>query len=125
MQPDQPRKKDAFEVARDTLIDRYGTADPAKLRRQGRADETELGAADGIARWAVETLTVGTRVYVPNRIKPGHPGHGLGVQIYAEPGPIVSIEDGWAMVDLRAWGQFGCPLADLRPAEDSEASHAA
>lgn len=118
MQPEQTRKKDTFEVARDALIDRYGTADPVRLRRQGRADEAELSAAENIARQAAETVTVGTRVYVPNRLKPDHPGYALGVQLYAEPGPIVSIEDGWAMVDLGSWGQFGCALADLRLAED-------
>lgn len=115
--PEQTRKKDAFEVARETLIDRYGTADPDRLRRQGRADETELGAADNIARQAAESLTVGTLVYVPNRLQPGHPGYTMSAQLYAEPGPIVSIEDGWAMVDLGRWGQFGSPLADLWPAE--------
>jgi hypothetical protein len=118
--PEQTRKKDAFELARETLIDRYGTADPDKLRRQGRANETELRAADGIARRAVETLAVGSLVFVPNRLKPGHPGYGSAVRLYAEPGPIVSIDDdGWAMVDLGG-GQFGCPLADLRPAEGGD-----
>lgn len=43
---DQARKVGAFEVARQALIDRYGTADPDRLRQHGRADETELGAAD-------------------------------------------------------------------------------
>jgi hypothetical protein len=118
MQPEQTRKRDVFATARETLIDAYGTADPAKLRRQGRADETELRAADGIARRAVETLAVGSLVFVPNRLKPGQLGYALGVQLYAEPGPIVSIdEDGWAMVDLGRWGEFGCSLADLRPAD--------
>lgn len=111
MQP-EPRKKGAFEVARQALIDRYGTADPTALRRQGAADETELGAADSIARRA-KGLTVGTQVYVPNRLKPGHPGYGMSAEMYREPGPIVSVEDGWAMVDLGRWGQFGCAVADL------------
>lgn len=124
MQPDpNPRKKDAFEVARETLISRYGTADPAKLRRAGRADEVELAAAESLARRATETLTVGMLVYVPNRLKPCHPGYVMAVDMYAKPGPVVSIEDGHAMVDLGSWGQFGCPVADLRPAEEDE--HAA
>jgi len=121
--PEQTRKRGAFEVARETLIGRYGTADPAKLRRQGRADETELRAADSIARLAAETLTVGSLVFVPNRLKPGQAGYALSVELYAAPGRIVSVEDGWAMVDLGRWGQLGSPLADLRPAEDDH--HAA
>lgn len=61
------------------------------------------------------TFAVGTLASLPNPFEPGHPAYESAAMIYAAPGRIVSIEDGWAMVDVGRWGQFGRPLAELRP----------
>jgi hypothetical protein len=57
---------------------------------------------------------VGDRVYLPKRGIPGP----VGDAITGTPGRVDSIDDGWAMVDRGDWGQFGCPLDDLSPADD-------
>jgi hypothetical protein len=56
---------------------------------------------------------VGDMVMLPNPFEPGHPAYEYGAVIYATPGRVVSIEDGWAMVEIKGWGQFGRPVADL------------
>lgn len=68
------------------------------------------------------TLAVGSLAFIPNLLDPDHPGYASAAEIYANPGRIVSIDDGWAMVDLGSWGQFGRPLADLIPAGDDDAT---
>lgn len=54
--------------------------------------------------------------YLPIQVPPGHRAYQLAVHITSEPGPIVSISEGWALVDRGTWGQFGCPVQDLTPA---------
>jgi hypothetical protein len=56
---------------------------------------------------------VGDMVALSNPFEPGHPAYESAAEIYATPGRVVSIEDGWAMVEIRGWGQFGRPLSDL------------
>lgn len=61
-------------------------------------------------------MDVGDLVYLPSVFPPGHAGYEIDQQITGELGRVVSIEDGWAMVDRGSWGQFGCAVDDLRPA---------
>jgi hypothetical protein len=65
------------------------------------------------------SVKVGGWVYLPNRVDPGHPGYKLACEVFGTPGQVVSIVDGWAMVDRGSWGQFGCSVDDLRPAGDT------
>lgn len=55
----------------------------------------------------------------PENVHPGLRDQALAfeAEVTAEPGRVVSIEDGWAMVDRGSWGQFGHPVTDLRLAE--------
>jgi len=45
----EPAKRSAFDLARETLLTRYGTTDPDRLRRLG-ADQVEIGAAEQIRK---------------------------------------------------------------------------
>lgn len=56
---------------------------------------------------------VGDVVYLPSTLPPGHAGYELQQTIISEPGRVVSVEDGWAMVDRAGWGQFGNRVTDL------------
>lgn len=58
-------------------------------------------------------FAVGDLASLPNPFEPGHPAYESAATIYAVPGRIVSIEDGWAVVDLGRWGQFGWPVDAL------------
>lgn len=55
-------------------------------------------------------------VLLDNPFDPGHPAYASGQEIYANPGRVVSIEDDWAMVEIRGWGEFGRPAESLRRA---------
>lgn len=65
---------------------------------------------------------VGDLVFLPNRLAPDHPGHASAAEIFADPGRVVSIDDGWAMVDRGSWGQFGCPIGDLLLAQPASSA---
>lgn len=60
-----------------------------------------------------EPFAVGGLASLPNPFEPDHPAYESAAIIYAAPGRIVSVEDGWAIVDLGRWGQFGRPVGDL------------
>jgi hypothetical protein len=66
-----------------------------------------------------DRITVGSLVLLTNPLPPDHVGYDLGVEICGEPGRVVSIEDGWAMVDRGSWGQFGRPVTSLQPAPEA------
>jgi hypothetical protein len=67
-----------------------------------------------------QPLAVGDMAFLPLRAEPGHPLHRLSQPITSTAGRVVAIADGWATVDRGPWGQFGCPVEDLRRAETSE-----
>jgi hypothetical protein len=43
----EPVKRDAFDIAREALLSRYGTLDQERMRALG-ADSVEIGAAKNI-----------------------------------------------------------------------------
>lgn len=53
------------------------------------------------------TFAVGDLASLPNPFEPGDAVYQSAAMIYAAPGRIVSIADGWAVVNLGRWGQFG------------------
>lgn len=81
-------------------------------------------------------IKVGDRVFLPTpfRDRVEDAGGDMGVlnrverqmlpfeaELASEPGVVVSVEDGWAMVDRGSFGQFGHPVGALvRAKEDSE-----
>jgi hypothetical protein len=50
-----------------------------------------------------EAVAEGDRVTLPERYGP----------LVGLPGEVVSIEDGWAMVDCGSWGIFGMPADSI------------
>jgi hypothetical protein len=62
----------------------------------------------------------GRLVQVPNPHPPGHPAYASAQEMYANPGRLVSVESGWAIVDLGRWGQVGLPVAALVPLPDAD-----
>lgn len=64
---------------------------------------------------AAAGVKVGDLVFLPNRLHPGHPGYASAEEMFAVPGQVASVVDGWAMVHLAGWGVFGRPVEELEP----------
>lgn len=53
-------------------------------------------------------------MYLPDRLRDS-PFPDLNIAL-AEPGRVASIDGDWALVEYPQWGQFGCPVTELRRA---------
>lgn len=71
-----------------------------------------------VTRMHAEKLPLHSYAYFPQRIPKDHPLHELDVRMFSHPGKIAEISDDgrWAMVQFPQ-GQFGCTVAELRPAD--------
>lgn len=90
-------------------------ADGVKDQYVASVSEAIRAATVHIGRLQSSMWRVGAPAYIRQRLAPDAIGYDSAMDIFTTRGRIVSIEDGWAMVEIRPWGQFGCNLADLRP----------